>query len=206
MLCKNLCLPEKKVTSLSCFCPAGPHSIAMMHSSRVWYGSGYPFKGLTYPHSLERELQGGGKKGVVPAMIEHCGKLSFRSEPRPQWQYLPGGEQCLFTVYNRRDRNLISRHIVTPRKCFILSGYIKVTVLSPPPQEGRTKPNAPRQRIPAGVMCSFSKHLFPLPQHGPLAIYFIFQIAAELSRTECQIAGGGLDPVTDRHLIQSGWN
>ena len=78
-------------------------------------------------------------------MTEHW-KAELQRRTSPTLQYLPGGEKCLFTVYYRRDRKLISKHIITPRKCFILSGYIKVTVLSPTPLDGADKATCPQAK------------------------------------------------------------
>lgn len=172
-----------------------------MYYSRVWWW--LSFQGPYIFPLIEKE--GGGwrkEEGVVAAMIGPYGMLRFRSGPCSQVHYLPGGEKHMFTVYNRRDWKLNFKASYYPQEVvhFVWAHKGNCTVS---PGLGLTKLNLPQQKMYAGATCSFSKHLFLLPQHGP-SIYYILQIAAELATIECQIAGGGPAPVKDWHLIQTG--
>lgn len=102
-----------------------PVPVPLWRYITVECGGGYPFKGLTGSHSLGRELWGGRKNGVVPAGAEHCGSRASEAELAYNCS-----ENLLFTVYNRKDRKLVSRQSIYYPQEVSHFECVKATVLS----------------------------------------------------------------------------
>lgn len=137
-----------------------------MHYSRVWWW--LSFQGPYIFPLIEKRGRGWRKEeGVMAALIEHYGKPSFRSGPCSQLHYLPGGEKHMFSVHNRRDGKLISRHSIIPQEVFHFV-WARKGSCAVSPGVGLTKLNLPQQRICAAL----ANTCFCYPDMDPPFIIF----------------------------------